>query len=177
MFSAETEAQFGVLAARYPERRSALIPMLMLAQRERGWVGPESIEYIARYLGLSPSDVDSVASFYTLLHRKPVGRNVVLVCTNISCMLCGSDQIEAKLRDRLGIGWGETTKDGRFTLVEAECLGSCTTAPVLQINGTFHENLTIEKVEALVETLRSGDAASVDPSPEGNRTPPLPDAP
>lgn len=153
MFSPETEAAFRQLAARYPEKRSALVPMLALAQKEHGWVRPEAVQYVANYLGLSPSDVESVVSFYTLLHRRPVGHNVLLVCTNISCMLCGSDAIHATLRKRLGIDWGETTPDGRFTLIEAECLGSCTTAPVLQVNGVFHENLTAGKVESLLAEL------------------------
>jgi len=155
MFSPATEARFTALVARYPERRSALVPMLILAQREHGWVTPEAIEYVAGYLDLSPSDVDSVVSFYTLLNRRPVGRNVILVCTNISCMLCGSDEIGRTLRERLRIEWGETTGDGLFTLIEAECLGSCTTAPALQVNGVFHENLTVGKVEALLDDLAS----------------------
>jgi len=155
VFSPATEARFGELAGRYPDKRSALIPMLILAQRELGWVRPDAIEYVARYLGLSPSDVESVVSFYTLLHRRPVGRNVILVCTNLSCMLCGSDAIGGKLREELGIGWGETTSDGLFTLVEAECLGSCTTAPAIQVNGAFFENQTVAKVETLLGELRS----------------------
>jgi NADH-quinone oxidoreductase subunit E len=153
MFSPETEEAFRKLAARYPVKRSALVPMLALAQQEHGWVRPEAIEYVATYLELSPSDVESVVSFYTLLHRRSVGQNVLLVCTNISCMLCGSDAIQATLREKLGIDWGETTPDGRFTLIEAECLGSCTTAPVLQVNGVFHENLTAGKVERLLDEL------------------------
>jgi len=158
MFSPTTESEFTALRARYPQKRSALIPMLILAQREHGWVSPEAIEYVAALLELSPSDVESVVSFYTLLNRKPVGQNVILVCTNISCMLCGSDAIERKLRESLDIDWNETTGDGLFTLIEAECLGSCTTAPVLQVNGSFHENLTPEKVDSLLGELRAQTA-------------------
>jgi NADH-quinone oxidoreductase E subunit len=167
VFSPAVEAELDALAARYPQKRSALIPMLIVAQREHGWVRPDAIEHVARTLDLSPSDVDSVVSFYTLLHRRPVGRNVLLVCTNLSCMLTGSDRIAETLRNRLGAEWGETTGDGLFTLVEAECLGSCTTAPVLQANGVFHENLTIEKVEALLEQLREKAAGA--PPDNGSR--------
>jgi NADH-quinone oxidoreductase subunit E len=156
MFSPAIEARFSALVSRYPNKRSALIPMLILAQQEHGWVRPDAVEYVARYLDLSPSDVDSVVSFYTLLHRQPVGKNVILVCTNISCMLCGSDEIRKTLREKLGVEWGETTADLSCTLVEAECLGSCTTAPVIQVNGDFHENMTPRKVEALLDRLRDG---------------------
>jgi NADH-quinone oxidoreductase E subunit len=155
MFSESIEARFRELVSIYPQKRSVLIPMLILAQREQGWVTPEAITYVADYLGLSSSDVESVASFYTMLNLRPVGRHMILVCTNIACMLCGSDRIEAALKDRLGIGMGETTADGEFTLMEAECLGSCTTAPVLQVNGEFHENLDPGRVEALLDDIRA----------------------
>ena len=153
IFSEATEARFRMLVEVYPEKRSALIPMLLAAQQEQGWVQPESIEYIAEYLGLSPSDVESVVSFYTLLNRNPVGKHLIHVCTNLACMLRGSDDIERALRDKLGVGMGQTTQDGRFSLVEAECLGSCTTAPVIQVNGGFRENLTPEKVATLLDEL------------------------
>lgn len=153
MFSEETEQQFRRLAAVYPRKRSALVPMLILAQRELGWVTPDAIRYVAGYLGLSASDVESVASFYTMLHLKPIGRHEILVCTNIACMLCGSDAIRKTLEDKAGARLGETSADGAFTLIEAECLGSCTTAPVIQVDGEFHENLTPEKTSALVDNL------------------------
>lgn len=159
MFSEATEARFQELAASYPQKRSALVPMLILAQREQGWVTPEAVRYVAEFLNLSASDVESVASFYTMLHLKPVGRNLLLVCTNIACMLCGSDAIERTLKHELGVEIGETTDDGQFTLVEAECLGSCTTAPVIQVNGEFHENLTPAKVEALLNDIRKRPGA------------------
>jgi NADH-quinone oxidoreductase E subunit len=153
MFSEETEQQFRRLTAVYPRKRSALVPMLILAQKELGWVTPDAIRYVAEYLGLSASDVESVASFYTMLHLKPIGRHEILVCTNIACMLCGSDAIRKTLEDKAGARLGETSPDGAFTLIEAECLGSCTTAPVIQIDGEFHENLTPEKTSQIVEDL------------------------
>ncbi len=153
IFSDATEARFRTLVEVYPEKRSALIPMLLAAQQEQGWVQPEAIEYVAEYLGLSPSDVESVVSFYTLLNRNPVGKHLIHVCTNLACMLRGSDDIERALQDKLGVGMGQTTQDGRFSLVEAECLGSCTTAPIIQVNGEFRENLTPEKVATLLDEL------------------------
>ena len=154
MFSDRTEAKFKQLVDAYPRKRSALIPVLLVAQQEHGWVKPETITYVARLLDMSPSDVESVASFYTLLNLNPVGKYVIQICTNISCMLCGSDGIERTFEKRLGIKVGETTPDGMFTLVEAECLGSCTTAPVVQVNGEFRENLDSLKVEAMLDELR-----------------------
>ena len=154
MFSDQTQTKLNQLVEAYPRKRSALIPMLLVAQQEHGWVKPETITYIAGVLDMSPSDVDSVASFYTLLHRRPVGRHVIQVCTNISCMLCGSDDIERTLEKQLEIKVGETTPDGLFTLIEAECLGSCTTAPVVQVNGEFREDMNSKKIEILIDELR-----------------------
>jgi NADH dehydrogenase (ubiquinone) flavoprotein 2 len=154
MFSDRTQTKLNQLVEVYPRKRSALIPMLLVAQQEHGWVKPETITYIAGVLDMSPSDVDSVASFYTLLHRRPVGKHIIQVCTNLSCMLCGSDDIERTLEKQLEIKVGETTPDGLFTLIEAECLGSCTTAPVVQINGEFREDMNSKKVEILLDELR-----------------------
>ena len=128
--------------------------MLLLAQKEQGYVTPQAIQYIARYLDLNPSDVDSVMSFYTLLHRKPVGKYHIQICTNLACLLQGSDDIEACVKRKLGAGLGEVTPDGLFSAVEFECLGSCTTAPVMQVNGEFYENLDVKKTEAIIDELR-----------------------
>jgi NADH-quinone oxidoreductase subunit E len=154
MFSADTEARFRHLVSIYPRKRSALVPMLLLAQAEHGYITPEAIEYIGQILELSPSDVESTLSFYTLLRRRPVGKYHIMICTNLSCMMRGSDDIQACVTRKLGVKLGETTPDGLFSAIEFECLGSCTTAPVLQVNGEFHENLDVTKVEALLEELR-----------------------
>ena len=154
MFSAETEARFNHLASIYPRKRSALVPMLLLAQAEQGYLRPEAIEYIAQFLELSASDVESTLSFYTLLRRRPMGKYHIMICTNLACLLRGSDDIEACVKRKLGVGFGEVTPDGLFSAIEFECLGSCTTAPVLQVNGQFHENLDVAKVEALIDELR-----------------------
>jgi NADH-quinone oxidoreductase subunit E len=154
MFSDETENKFRHLASVYPKKRSALIPMLLLAQKEHGYVKPETIEYVGKYLDLNPSEVDSIMSFYTLLRRRPMGRYHIMICTNLSCMLRGSDEIEACVKRKLGVELGAITPDGLFSAIEFECLGSCTTAPVMQINGEFYENLDVKKAEDILDDLR-----------------------
>jgi NADH-quinone oxidoreductase subunit E len=154
MFSAEGEARLQHLVSIYPQKRSALIPMLLLAQKEQGYVTMEAMEYIARILDLSASEVESTMSFYTLLRRKPAGKYHLLICTNLACMLRGSDDIEASVKRKLGVELGQVTADGLFSAIEFECLGSCTTAPAMQVNGEFHENLDVPKVEALIDELR-----------------------
>jgi NADH-quinone oxidoreductase subunit E len=159
MFSAETEARFKHLASIYPRKRSALIPMLLLAQREHGYIKDETVEYVGKYLDLNPSEVDSILSFYTLLRRRPVGKYHILLCTNLSCMLSGSDAIEACIKRKLGVRLGEVTPDGMFSAIEFECLGSCTTAPVMQVNGEFYENLDVKKTEQILDELAREGAA------------------
>src|SRR5438128_576384 len=154
MFSKETEDQFNQLLSLYPRKRSALIPMLLLAQKEDGYIKPKTIEYVARYLDLHPSEVDSIMSFYTLLHRRPVGKYHIMICTNLACLLRGSDEIEACVTRKLGIGMGQVTPDGLFSVIEFECLGSCTTAPAIQINGEFYENLDVRKTEDILDELQ-----------------------
>jgi NADH-quinone oxidoreductase subunit E len=155
MFSAETETRFKHLVSIYPRKRSALIPMLLLAQQEKGYVTAEAMGYIGEILELSASEVESTLTFYTLLRRKPAGKYHIMICTNLACMLRGSDDIEACVKRKLGVNLGEITPDGLFSAIEFECLGSCTTAPVLQVNGEFHENLDVPKVEALLDELRT----------------------
>ena len=154
MFSKETEDKFRHLVSIYPRKRSALIPMLLLAQKEDGYIKPAAIDYVARYLDLNPSEVDSIMSFYTLLRRRPVGKYHIMICTNLSCLLRGSDEIEACVKRKLGVNLGEVTADGLFSAIEFECLASCTTAPVIQINGEFYENLNVRKTEEILDELR-----------------------
>jgi NADH-quinone oxidoreductase subunit E len=154
LFSAAVEERFRRLIALYPQKRSALIPMLLLAQQERGYITPEAMEHIGSLLDLSASDVEATLTFYTLLRRKPVGKYHILICTNLACMLRGSDDIEACVKKTLGVELGEVSKDGLFSAIEFECLGSCTTAPVIQVNGEFHEELNPRKVEDLIGELR-----------------------
>jgi NADH-quinone oxidoreductase subunit E len=155
MFSEVTEAKFKHLASIYPQKRSALIPMLLLAQKEHGYIKPETVHYVGQYLDLNPSEVDSIMSFYTLLHRNPVGKYHIMICTNLSCLLQGSDAIESCVKRKLGVGLGQITPDGLFSAIEFECLGSCTTAPVMQINGEFYENLDVKTTEDILDDLRA----------------------
>jgi NADH-quinone oxidoreductase E subunit len=154
MLSEATRQKINTLIGKYPVRRSALIPSLQAAQDEVGYVSPEAMREIAQIFELSPNEVYEVSSFYTMLHKAPVGRYVIQVCTNISCLLCNSEAIMAHLQKRLGIKPGETTLDKKFTLVEVECLASCGTAPVAQINDEYHENLTTEKLDRILDSLK-----------------------
>ena len=140
--------------ARYPEKGSALLPALWVAQQEQGFCSLEAQEQIAEKLGVSPAFVASVVSFYTMYHTRPVGRHVVDVCTTVSCWLRGSDEMVELLEKKLGIKVGETTSDGRFTLRTVECLGSCDTAPMCQIGDDYHENLTFDGIDGILEELK-----------------------
>jgi NADH-quinone oxidoreductase E subunit len=145
--------QIQELIGKYPNKRSALIPSLHLVQRELGHISQDSMREVARIFELSPNEVHEVVSFYTMFYRKPVGKYVLQVCTNISCQLCNAEGIMAHLTQKLGIKPGETTPDNRFTLLEVECLGSCGTSPVVQINDDYHEDLTPEKLDAILDSL------------------------
>jgi len=143
------------LVALYPDRRSALLPALWVAQREQGFVGKIPMELIAEKIGVSPAYVAGVVTFYTMYHIKPVGKYLIQVCTTLSCYLRGADRLVDHLKKKLGIEVGGTTTDGRFTLVTVECLGSCDTAPMLQLNDDYHENLdALAKVDALLASLK-----------------------
>lgn len=153
-FSPETKEKFDALVTRYPEKKAALIPTLWLAQEELGWLPPEALSYCAEMLDLPASKALSVASFYTMFNLKPVGRYKIEVCRTLSCALCGAFEILDHLEQRLGIQVGETTPDGKFTLMTQECLASCGTGPMMQINGKrYYENLTPERVDEILASL------------------------
>jgi NADH-quinone oxidoreductase subunit E len=156
MISDETKRRFDELVKRYPEKRSALIPILHEVQAEVGYLSPAAIEWVAGFLGLSPSDVMSVASFYDMLNLEPVGTHMIYVCQNLSCSLLGAEQLIRHLENRLGIRMGETTPDGLVTLKRMECLASCGTAPAIQVDGIFYERMTSQKLDELLEKLRDG---------------------
>ena len=146
------------LIARYPDgkQKSALLPLLHLAQDEfGGWLDVPVMDYVASLLNLQPIEVYEVATFYTMYNLKPVGKYVFEVCQTGPCMLNGSDNIIEYIQQRLGIGVGETTKDGLFTLKTVECLGACGYAPMMQMGKTFREHLTKEKVDKIIEECRS----------------------
>jgi NADH-quinone oxidoreductase subunit E len=153
VLSDATRGRIEALMQRYPQPRSALIPALRFAQEEAGYLSHDVVREVAGMFKLSPNEVYEVASFYTMLFKKPVGKYVIQVCTNISCLLCNCEGIMAHLQQRLGIKPGETTPDRRFTLLEVECLASCGTAPVVQINENYHEDLTVEKLDRILDSL------------------------
>ncbi|MDR7925724.1 NADH-quinone oxidoreductase subunit NuoE [Acidithiobacillus thiooxidans] len=144
--------------SKYPqeEARSALLAALRIAQEEQGYLRDELIEYVAEILGLPAIQAFEVATFYTMYDLKPVGRHKLCVCGSVSCFLNGSDRIIAHLSRTLGIGLGETTADGLFTLQEVECLGACKDAPMMQLGDRYYENLTPESLDALIAQLRGG---------------------
>ena len=154
IFSPELAARFDKLVTLYPVRRSALIPMLLYAQDEIGCLSDAVIAEVARRVGVQESDVISVLSYYSMLHTKPIGKFNVQVCTNICCMLRGGNELFEHCRKRLGIGHKGTTPDGVFSLEEVECIGACSWAPAVQINYDFHENLTPESMDKILDEYR-----------------------
>lgn len=153
-FDAERDAEFERLVKRYPTRESMILPALWLAQEQEGWISAEAIGYIADRIGTYASKVFEVATFYTMYHLHPMGTYHICVCRTLSCYLLGKQQIVDYLEQELGLKPGEITKDGKFSLEEVECLGHCGTAPVVQVNGEFHENMDVEKMKALLATLK-----------------------
>lgn len=141
------------LVERYPNKKSAIMPALYIAQEELGWLPEEAFEWVGRQLDLSPAHVRGVATFYTMYYKKPVGKYHVQVCRTLSCMLCGARELTAHLKSRLGVSSGERTEDGMWSYEEVECLGSCGTAPMVQLNDVFFENLTAEKLDALMDRI------------------------
>ena len=153
MFGGEFEKTVDEIVGRYPEPRAALLPVLWEMQRRRGWIDPQCESWAAERLGTSPAQVHGAVTFYTMYKQRPMGRHHLQVCTTLSCMLRGSDELMEHLQNRLGINPGEVTADGKFSLVRVECLGSCGTAPMFQLNDDYHEDLTLDKVDALLDGL------------------------
>lgn len=144
------------IVARYPEgkHKSALIPLLHIAQENYGWLSAEAMDYVAGLLKLEPIEVYEVATFYSMFNMKPVGKHLLEVCQTGPCMISGSDDIIDYIKQKLGIGPGETTADGLFTLKPVECLGACGYAPMMQLGKTYREHLTKEKIDALIAQCR-----------------------
>jgi NADH-quinone oxidoreductase subunit E len=153
--SEEGRAELDRLLSRYPDRAAAILPALHLVQGEFGYVPDEAIQYVAELVGASPADVEGVATFYTMFERRPMGKHHLQICRNLSCSLMGAERLIDHVSERLGIRPGQTTPDGKFTLSVVECLGSCGTAPVMQVGDEYHENLTVEAIDSLLDRLRS----------------------
>ena len=152
----ERERELTDIVGRYPNKMAATIPVLHLCQEQEGWVSEDVMTFVARTLDLPAAHVKGVVTFYTLFNQKPVGKHQVWVCRTLSCALKGSDQVLAHCEKRLGIHVGETTKDGKITLRTAECLAACGQAPMMQVDKTFHESLTIEGVDRILDGLQKG---------------------
>ncbi len=153
-FSQETLKQFDEVVSRYPEKKSAILPVLYIAQKEFGHLSQEAIEYVAKLMAIPAAHLYGIVTFYTMFNMKPVGRHHLQVCRTLPCALLGSERIINYLKKKLGINLGETTPDGKFTLSEVECLASCDTAPVMQINDDYCENLSEEKIDKVFENLK-----------------------
>jgi NADH-quinone oxidoreductase subunit E len=150
-FDAAMEAQIADILTRYPNTQAALLPVLWLCQERWGWISTGITRAIAARLGLSPAFIEGVITFYTMYQREPPGRYLLQVCSTLSCQLCGTGELVGHLNQRLGIDFGETTPDRRFTLVDVQCLGACGEAPVVQINNDYYTELTVERLDALLD--------------------------
>ena len=154
MFSEENLKRIEALKRRYPTTKALMLPVLWMAQKQFGWISPETMRYIARLLNLPSSHVYGVVSFYTMFNSKPVGKHHLQICTNVSCQLLGAENIADHVCKRLSLKIGQTTPDKKFTVTEVECLGSCGTAPMMQVNDDYYENLTLEKIDMLLSELK-----------------------
>jgi NADH-quinone oxidoreductase subunit E len=155
-FTAENTSLAKEIIDRYPVARSATIPLLHLAQEQDGWVSSDAMENIAELIGVTPAEVLGTCSFYEMFKLEPVGEYLVNVCTNISCMLNGGEELLEYVEERLGIKAGSTTADGKFTLEDVECIAACTEAPCLQINYRYFHKVTNEQVDEVLDDLRAG---------------------
>jgi NADH-quinone oxidoreductase E subunit len=150
MFTKENLEHLEVLKKRYPEKKALTLPALWMAQEQFGWISPETMAYVAGLLDLPVSHVYGVVTFYTMFNTRPVGKHHIQVCTNVSCQLRGGEELADHICRRLQVKLGETTADKRYTVTEVECLGSCGTAPMMQVNEEYYENLTPAKVDKLL---------------------------
>lgn len=150
------KAKAAHICARYPRRDAALLPLLEELQKEKGYVAEEAMDELAKFLEIPYARVKAVVTFYTMFNREPAGKYHLQVCRNISCHMAGAPGLLARLKEKFGIEEGETTKDGLFTLSSVECLGACGSAPVMQVNDEYFENLTAEKLDALLDEMRHG---------------------
>jgi NADH-quinone oxidoreductase E subunit len=152
-FDERLEAEIQGLLSRYPTKQAALLPVVWLCQERWGWISPGIAAAVADRLELSPAFVEGVVSFYTMYHRKPPGRYLLQVCTTLPCQLCGTSQLVEHLKRKLDIDFGQTTTDGRFTLIDVQCLGACGEGPVIQINNDYYSHLDVETLDRILDAL------------------------
>lgn len=163
--SPEREKQVEELLTRYPTKRAAALPLLHLCQEQNGWCSDDVVDFVAKRLDLESSIVKGLVTFYTMYHQQPVAKNVVWVCRTLSCDLRGGKAIQEHLEQRFGCHVGGTSKDGRFTLLKAECLAACGQGPMVQVNDQFHENLTTASLDRILDDVAAKTPASPPPAP------------
>ena len=154
MLSPEERQEIEAKLARYPAKQAVTIDALLIVQKQRGWVSDETLKDLAAFLGMTVEDLDGVATFYNLIFRKPVGRHVVTVCDSVSCWIMGYEKIRRRLTKDLGIELGQTTSDGRFTLLPIVCLGTCDHAPAMMVGRDLYRDLSPEKLQGILEKYR-----------------------
>lgn len=154
MLSEREKTDIDAEIAGAPKKRMTTIEALRIVQRERGWVSDEAIKDIAEYLEMTPDEVDSVATFYNMIFRKPVGKHVIFVCESISCWVTGYEGVREHLQNKLGIGPGETTSDGMFTLLPVDCLGACDRGPTMVVDEKLHGNLNPESIDKILDEIK-----------------------
>jgi NADH-quinone oxidoreductase subunit E len=160
MLSADEQREIDEELAHHEHRRGACIEALKIVQRRRGWVSDDALRDIAGHVGMAVEDLEGVATFYNLIFRKPVGRHVIYVCDSVSCWIRNVDAIKEHLTRRLGIDYGGTTSDNAFTLLPIQCLGTCDHAPALMVDGELYRDLTVERIDAILEDYRVKDQAN-----------------
>lgn len=162
-FDEATKRRIDELVARYPNKRGALIPSLWVAQDVYGgWLPEEAMQEVADYIGVARAEVEGVATYYTMFNKEPVGKHHIEVCHNISCMIVGADDLVHHCERRLGIAAGQTTTDGQFTLSRVECLGACANALAIQIGPKYYENVTVEKMDRIIDDLKRAPSSEVE---------------
>ena len=154
MFSETAKKELEQLRQKYPNSRAALLPALYIAQREFGWLSPDAYEAVSDFLGVPKAIARGVGTFYAMYKHKPAGRNIVQLCTNVSCMILGAERLADFLKNKYGLEPGGTTPDGRFSLVIMECIGACGTAPAMLVNDDFYESLTERYIEEILEKYK-----------------------
>ncbi len=153
-FTADRKKKFKELLHRYPDKRSLALPILHLAQEQEGYLSPDTVKILAGMIGLQPADLMDTLSFYTMFQTKPTGKFLLQVCQTLSCSLAGADEIVDHIGNKYNLKVGDTTEDGIYTLIKVECLGSCGTAPVLQINNDYYEKMTLSKVDRVLGKMK-----------------------
>jgi NADH-quinone oxidoreductase E subunit len=166
MYGADLETKASELIGLYPVKKQAIMPLLHLVQERDGWISLEAETWIAEKCGVTPAYVHGVSTFYTMYRTVPAGKHMLQVSTTISCMMRGCDTVLEHIQKKLGIEVGETTADGQFTLVRVECLGSCGTAPVIQVDDDYYEDMDLARTDQLLESLRQGKPIKPGPGPQ-----------